>query len=312
MTRGIILKITATLIFTLMAVLIKLTGGRFELGEIAFFRAFFALAVIAIWVFWQGNARQTLKTQRVPGHILRGSIGSLGMYCNFAALGLLPLPTATAISFAAPLITVALAALVLKERVHLYRWSAVAVGFVGVLIMVGSSAFDGGRTLSGPIIGLLGAFFTASAVIQTRRLTSTDGTSTVVFYFMLSLTCVSTLMLIVAAHWPPGLVGAKFMEQQRFLLPDWRDGLLLAGIGICGGLGQIFMTESYQHADASIIASFDYSSMVWALVLGYGIFDEIASFYVLLGALIVVCAGVFVIWRERKLGLSGAQSSKVV
>jgi drug/metabolite transporter (DMT)-like permease len=218
------------------------------------------------------------------------------MYCNFSALARLPLADATAISFASPLMTVALAAVILKERVRVYRWSAVAVGFVGVIVML-LPHLDFGRyagvataaATAGAIFAVLSAFINAGTVIQTRRLTQTETTPSIVFYF--SLICaIAGAVTLPFAWYPP-------------------TPLELAGLitmGLLGGLAHIFLTESYRLATASLIAPFDYSSMLWALILGYWIFGEVPTELVFVGAGIVAAAGLFVIWRERQLGLKRA------
>ena len=133
------------------------------------------------------------------------------MYSSFAALALLPLADATAFTFAAPLMVVPLAALLLGEAVRPYRWGAVGIGFVGVTLML-SDHLGGGspaRAL-GSSIALVGALFTATAMIQTRRLTQSEATGAIVFYFTCVTTAVATLSLLAAAFWPAGAPGAAF------------------------------------------------------------------------------------------------------
>ena len=215
----------------------------------------------------------------------------------------LPLADATAISFASPLITVALAAIILKERVRIYRWSAVLVGFAGVIVMliphfdVGHYAAAGAASAAtiGSILALLAAFCNAGTVIQTRRLTQSETTSSIVFYFSLVTALAGALTLPFAWHSPTGSELTK-----------------LIALGILGGIAHIFLTESYRHAAASVVAPFDYSSMLWALLLGYWLFGELPDVLVYLGGAIVAGAGLFVIWRERRLGIERAGARKVM
>ena len=172
--------------------MIRIAGQKFPLGEIVFFRSAFAILPVVLIYAWRRELRAAVVTRRPLGHLARGGQAIVGMFLNFAALTRLPLMDATAISFASPLITVAMAALILKERVRVYRWSAVGVGLVGVVVMlwpyldvwglfyVGSVE----RTI-GAICALAGAFSNAGTVIQTRRLTDTETTSSIVFYFSL-------------------------------------------------------------------------------------------------------------------------------
>jgi drug/metabolite transporter (DMT)-like permease len=220
------------------------------------------------------------------------------MFCNFAALARLPIVDATAISFVSPLITVAMSAAFLKERVRVYRWSAVTVGFIGILVMLGPhfdlSAHAGaaGTTL-GLAFAIAGAFCNSGSVIQTRRLAETETTSSIVFYF--SLICA----LAGLATWPLG-----------WLVPTWLELVALVTVGLCGGLAHIVLTEGYRLAPASVVAPFDYTAMVWAFLLGYFFFNELPTVYVFVGAGIIAGAGLFIIWRERRLGLQRMRAAE--
>jgi drug/metabolite transporter (DMT)-like permease len=222
------------------------------------------------------------------------------MFLNFAALARLPLVDATAISFAAPLITVAFAAIFLGERVRVYRWSAVAVGFVGVVVMLWPHfdfahlmAAGTATTAIGATCAMASAFTNAGSVIQTRLLTSTESTSSIVFYF--SLICA----LAGLATWPLG-----------WAMPSGGQLAALIALGVLGGLAHILLTESYRYASASVIAPFDYTTMLWALMLGFLLFGEVPTKYVVVGAIIVAAAGLFVIWRERQLGLRRVRAAE--
>ncbi|MGL5362877.1 MAG: DMT family transporter [Bosea sp. (in: a-proteobacteria)] len=297
---GISLKIISTLAFTLMSAGIKLVAARSPVGQMIFCRSFFALIPLFIWLVWQGEFPGALKTQNLRGHLKRGMIGSTGMFAGFTALSFLPLPDAIAINYAGPLLVVVLAAWLLKEEVRFYRWTAVVIGFVGVLIMLSPhfEARDIALGLgSGPALGalaaMLGALCSAFATIEVRTLTQTEKTGAIVFYFMM---LTSLLGLATSAFgWP---------------MPSLTDAIVLVMIGILGGLGQILMTASYRAADASLVAPFEYTSMIWALAIGWFVFGELPVMAVLIGAAIVVCAGLFVIWRENKLGLLRRQSNE--
>jgi drug/metabolite transporter (DMT)-like permease len=234
-------------------------------------------------------------------------IGTTGMFCGFAALSHLPLPDATAIGYAAPLVTVVLAALILKETVRAYRWTAVVVGFVGVLVMLSphlGARLGGAGPPSGPamgaLFGLAGACCAAGATIQIRRLTATERTGAIVLYFSLLTTLLGLSTVVLG-----------------WRMPDAPDFALLALIGVLGGIGQILMTQSYRYADTSIIAPFDYTTMIFAVLIGWFAFGDLPSLAVTLGAVVVISAGIFVVWRERHLGLvrrdrEAASSQRVV
>jgi drug/metabolite transporter (DMT)-like permease len=290
---AITLKILSALAFTLMSAGIKVVSERYPTGQMVFFRSAFALVPLLVWLRWQGDLINAVRVSSIGAHALRGLIGTCGMFAGFVALSYLPLSDAVAIGYAAPLITLVLAAVVLKERVRAYRWTAVAVGFVGVLIMLMPhlDARAVARGLSaGPAIGalfaLLGAFCAAGATIQVRRLTHTETTGAIVLYFSL-LAALLGLVTIVLGWRAPALA----------------DLGLLVLTGILGGIGQILLTESYRHGDASLVAPFEYTTMIWALFVGWVAFGQLPQPAVIMGGTIVAFAGVFVVWREHRLGL---------
>jgi drug/metabolite transporter (DMT)-like permease len=163
----------------------------------------------------------------------------------------------------------------------------------------GTAATAAAGYSAGATVALCGALCTAVAMIQTRRLSRSEATGAIVFYFTSVTTAISGVLLIVAAAWPESAPGADFFAGQRFVAPGALEFCQLVAIGLLGGTGQILMTHSYRFADASIIAAFDYVSMIWAATLGYAFFSETPSAAVLAGAAVVAGAGVFVLWRER-------------
>ena len=311
MLTGVLLKIASALVFTLMSASVKFSSGSYPVAELVLFRSFFALVVLMIWLFQRHEFPHGIVTQRPLGHLGRAIAGSFGMFSGFVSLSLLPLPDATAIGFTSPLLVVVLAALVLKEKVRLYRWSAVAVGFLGVLVML-SDHIDTARSAAGSFlqpatgtgvgVALAAALFSAIATIQTRRLTWTENTGAIVFYFTLMTTVLGALVSLLASIWPTDWFAVPMLQAQAFIVPPPRDLLALVAIGLFGGVGQILMTQSFRFADASIIACFDYTALLWASALGFLLFGEVPSRLLIVGALIVALAGLFVIWREHQLG----------
>ncbi len=287
---GIALKVASTLAFAAMATLVKLLSDRYPIGEIAFFRAFFALVPVLLWVAVLGTIGTVFRTNYLPQHLLRGAFGTGAMLCGFTALSLLPFADATAIGYAAPLMTVVLAVVFLGERVFIYRWSAVVVGLIGVLVIlsdyVGPSAAAAGNG-PGALIALAGAMFAALAMTMARALVRTDSAPTIVAYF----SC------FVA-------VAALFTLPFGWVMPTAADFALLALIGLFGGIGQVLVTSSFRFGDASTIAPFDYLSMIWAFLVSFFIFGTWPTTTVLAGAAIVVAAGLFVIYREHRLGIA--------
>jgi drug/metabolite transporter (DMT)-like permease len=299
--RGVVFKLISTIAFTMMSAVIKLLGASYPIGELVFCRSLFAIVPLIIWLAWQQDIASAVRTRNILGHVRRSFIGTAAMFSGFAALAFLPLSDATAIGYAAPLFTVVLAAIVLKETVRLYRWTAVAAGFAGVIVMLlphlGQGALAAGlgdSSAKGAALGLTGAICAAFATIEVRRLTGSETTGAIVFYFSTMSTVFGALTVI------PG----SFVEGWAWHLPiNMRDAALMILVGLLGGLGQILMTQSFRHADASVIATFDYMSMIWAGIIGYFLFGELPELLVVAGALIVMLAGVFVIWRERQLGI---------
>jgi drug/metabolite transporter (DMT)-like permease len=292
--KGIVLKLISAVLFAVMSALIRYLGARYPVGEVVFYRSAFAILPVMAVYAWRGELAAVVRTERPFGQAGRGALSIVGMFCNFGALARLPLVESNAISFTSPLFSVALAALILKERVRVYRWSAVIIGFIGVLVVLSphlsgdelTIAMASATTVTGVIYAIAGSATNAGTVIQTRRLTQSESTSSIVFYF--SLSCA----LAGLATWPFG-----------WLSPTGTEFAVLISIGLLGGTAHIFLTESHRYASASVVAPFDYTSMIWALVLGYAMFGETPTPMIVIGSAIIAGAGLFVIWRERQLAL---------
>lgn len=304
---GIALKVVSTLAFAMMAACVRHLAQRYPVGEVVFARSFFALIPVIAWLAWLGHFPSAIFTKYPGQHLRRGLVGSCGMFLGFLGLAYLPLPDATALGYAAPLMVVVLAALIVKENVRIYRWTAVAIGFVGVLVMLypHMKALTGGGAGDLASIGI--AFTLASTVtnaiatIEVRRLVQLEEkTGTIVFWMMTSTTILGLLTIFYG-----------------WQMPNAQDAALMVLMGILGGIGQILVTESYHHADTSLIAPFDYTSMIWAMIIGWFLFGEWPKNNVIIGACIVIAAGLFVIWREHALGIERkkarqAQPSKML
>lgn len=293
---GIGFKLLSVFCFTIMVTLVKVLGERIPVGQLVFFRSFFGLLPLLVMIGWQGSWQTALKTKRPLGHIGRALVGGMAMTLWFSALSRLPLPDATAISFAAPLITTALAVVLLGEVVRLYRWSAVLVGFLGVLIILSPNiglvgGLDDDQRALGAVLALSSAACMALAQVFVRKLIKTESTTSVVFYFS---ACTS--------------VFALFTLPFGWVMPDLATLVMLIGIGLLGGVGQILLTHSYRLAPVSVVAPFDYSAMIFALAIGYVLFEEVPGVAVLAGSVLVVGAGLFVIYREHRIGISRAAS----
>jgi drug/metabolite transporter (DMT)-like permease len=295
--HGILLKVISVCLFVCMASLIKATADAVPPGQAVFFRSFFALPIILGWLAMRHELRDGWKTVNPLGHFWRGLIGTGAMGLGFTGLGLLPLPEVTAIGYAAPLLVVVFAAMFLDEKVGVFRLSTVALGMVGVLIVLSPrlSATLGASETLGATVVFMGAVLAALAQVFVRKLVATEGTAAIVFWF----TITSSVLSLLTIPW-------------GWSLPGWGAAGLLICSGLFGGAGQIFLTSSYRYADASLVAPFDYTSMLLALLIGYFVFDEVPTGTMLLGAAIVISAGVLIIWRERSLGLQRAQQRKAM
>ena len=244
--RGIAYKVVSVIVFITMASLIKATAPDVPSGEAVFFRSFFAMPVIVLWLAYRRELATGFRATNPLGHVWRGLVGTIAMGLGFAGLGYLPLPEVTAIGYTAPLLTVIFAAMFLGEQVRAFRISAVALGLVGVLIVVWprlsltSGDHLGQAEAFGAILVLGGAVFAALAQVFVRKLVMTEKTPAIVFYFSLTATILSLATL------PFGWV-----------IPTPTQAALLIGAGLLGGVGQIFLTSSYREADASLVAPFD-------------------------------------------------------
>lgn len=292
---GISLKIGAVLCFTLMGALIKGTGGRVPTGEVVFFRSLFAVPIMIGWLAWIGQLHEGVRTARPLGHLWRGLIGTTAMGLMFTALLLLPLPEVTALQYATPLFVTLLAAVMLGERIRLFRIGAVVIGLAGVIVVLfprlTALGEAGARETLGAVLMIGSTLAAALAQVQVRKLVATEHPATVALYFSFSSTLISLATL------PFGWV-----------LPGGADIAMLVACGLIGGVGQGMLSSSYLYAPASVVAPFDYVSIFFATAIGMVFFDEVPTSTTLLGAAIVIFAGILIIWRERQLGLNRSKS----
>lgn len=289
---GIGLKVAATFVFMAMAAIARYLGDAIPVGQLVFFRSAFAFLPIVVFMAAAGQGLSALATKRPLSHARRAFTGVVAMFTYFGALTYLPLADVTAISFASPLMVVVFAALFLGEAVRLYRWSAVAAGFVGVLIMISPHLGQGGAEGSAAIgiaLAVANTVFVACTMIFIRLMSGSESALAITFYFQLTCTVVSLVTLPFA--WVTPSLGQL--------------GLLIA-LGVLGGIGQLFMTNGYRFAQASTLANFDYVAMIWAILFGWLFFAELPAPAVYVGAVVVIASGLFIVWCERKLGLERA------
>lgn len=297
-TRAIALKLIAIFLFMVMGAMVKVAVAEVPAGQAVFYRSLFALPIIIGWLWHRGELRTGLRTERPTGHVWRGLFGTTAMALTFAGLGLLPLPEVTAIGYATPIFTVLLAAVFLGERIRLIRLSAVALGLVGVMVVVwprlgGVQDWAQGAAL-GALMILGAALLRALVQIHVRRLVQTESTAAIVFYFSVTATLLSLLTIPFGWVWPSPLVA-------------W----LMIGTGLLGGVAQILVTASYRYGAASMLAPFDYASLIFAAIIGYVVFGEVVTGTMVVGAGLVVAGGALIIWRERTLGLENRRARQL-
>jgi len=287
---GIVLKLFSVSVFIVMSALVKEAAALgAPAGQTVFFRSFFCLPVVVVWLMMRGELTSGLRTSRPGSHLRRGMFGLGGMVANFAGLAMLPLPEVTAIFYSIPLFVTIFAAIFLGERIRLFRVSTIAVGMLGVLVVMWprlteSIATHDPRHALGVLVVLAGAICSAVAAMTMRQMADKEHVGAVVFYFTL-LTTVLSLVSLPFGWAPPG--GGLY----------W----MLIATGVVGGIGQILLTASYRYADAAVISSFEFLSVVLSIIIGYFFFDEVPTTPMLAGAALVVAAGIALAWRERKV-----------
>jgi drug/metabolite transporter (DMT)-like permease len=282
--RGIAFACAAVVVFSVVNAMAKWLAASYPISEIVFFRSFFALLPVLVLAARSGGVGRALAT-RMPGtHLLRSLIWFVSVYCTFAAYHLLPMADAAAISFSAPLFLTALSALVLRERVGIHRWSAVSAGFLGVLVMVrpGMGVFQWGA-----LFALCNAVCFALGSLAVRHMASTERSVTIVLYTMFLATLLSGITL-------------PFL----WITPSPIDFAIMIAMGLLGGIGQLLTVQAFHHAPASAVAPWNYTAMIWAMLLGWGIWGEIPDEVLLVGAAIVIGSGLYLLHRETRLRTS--------
>lgn len=279
---ALLLRLLAAIVLSVMLAIVKLAGeSGIHLAEIVFWRQVPTIFAVLGWLLLRGEVAR-LKTTRVGAHARRALIGLASMALNFTAVMMLPLAEATTIVFTAAIWAVILAAVLLKEKVGRYRWGAVALGFTGVLVITQPGGSD--LPLLGAAIGLAAAMLIALISVLIRDLGRTEEPITVVFYFSLfSLPIMGAIL--------PFVYTPHTAEQ-------WSMLASLAGLGL---VAQLLLTASLRYGMVASVMVMDYTSLLWATLLGWRLFDRLPSATTWLGAPLVIAAGVIVAWREHRL-----------
>lgn len=295
------LKLASVIFFVVMAACVKAASTDVPPGQAVFFRSFFAIPVIVAWLALRGELATGLRAQNPWKHVTRGVIGTGAMAFSFAGLALLPLSEVKAIQYATPLFVVVLAAIFLGERVRAVRLTAVALGMAGVLMILWPrlSSFSAEAASSklalGALLVLCGSMCAAIVQVFVRRMVETEATAAIVFWFSVTASVLS--LATIPFGWA---------------MPTPGTAALLVAAGLFGGVGQILTTSAYRFADASVVSPFEYASMLLAVAIGYVFFAELPTPQMLGGAVLVIAAGVLIIFRERQLRLRRGRARQVV
>jgi drug/metabolite transporter (DMT)-like permease len=289
---GIALRLLTALLLAIMFAVVTLVSTRgVNVVESLFYRQC-GSALCAAGLVAAGPGLDSLRTRRVSAHVGRMALGLTAMALNFVAFILLPLAEATTIGFSVPIFSVVLAALVLGEPTGKWRWGAVAGGFAGVLLIVQPGS--GEVPLLGASVALAAALLTASVTIVIRRLGATERATTTVFWF-----AVSSLV-------PLGLLMFHFAGPH-----DAVTWAILGGLALAGGLAQLTLTGALRLAPVALVMPMDYTSLVWAVLLGAWIFGELPTPWVWAGAPIIIASGLVIVWREHRLHRRAALSAGI-
>ncbi len=280
--RGILLRCGAVVCFAVMSASMKWASEDDVAAiEMLFYRSLFGLPVVLGWLAL-GPGIGVIRTKRPRAHLIRSTIGISGILMNFQALILLPLADAITIGFTAPIFATILSAMLLGEKVGPHRWGAVALGFIGVAIVVR----PGGEAIShaGMAIALLGALGTAGVTVTIRQLGGTEHPGTIVFWFFVCSIIVSGVGMIFYSHGHAPMTWA----------------LLLMG-GVSGACAQVLMTMSLRAAPVSVVAPFDYTQILWSSLLGWAIWATVPTLNTMAGAVLISASGLYTALRERRL-----------
>jgi drug/metabolite transporter (DMT)-like permease len=288
---GIGYMILAVGLFSVMDAIVKWLSSTFSTIEIIFFRSVFAFLPL-LWVMARSDGIAALRITRPGLHVLRCAIGMVSMYLYFVAYKVLPFADAIALGFAAPLFMTALSVPLLGEKVGIRRWSAVAVGFSGVLLMLR----PGGELFQlAALVPIVAAFTYALAMVIIRQLSRQDGTVAIVFYF-------TAFTLVVSAAALPW----------TWVTPRGMDWVWLAAVGLIGGVAQIAMTRAFTMAPIAVVAPFEYTAMLWAVGLGWFVWGTLPDAWTWAGSLVLIGSGLYILHREAAVSRAATREARAL
>ncbi|NNC72850.1 MAG: DMT family transporter [Sphingomonadaceae bacterium] len=276
------MRFGAIISFGLMAACVKLASERgVAIGEILFWRFAISFFPTLLWIRL-GSGLQAIRPKRPLAHVWRAAIGLTAMYLVFLSLSLLPLAEVTTIHFAAPLFATLLSIPVLGERVGARRLIAILVGFAGVVIV--TQPQSGNLPLAGALVAIGAAIAVGLAQVTVRQISRSENSEAIVFWFALV-----------------AVIATGILQPWLYSPHDAASWALLGGVGVLGGLAQIFITKSLEAAPLQITAPFDYSQLLIATLLGWLIWSDMPRETTWIGAALIIATGLYTIYRERKL-----------
>ena len=286
---ALLIRLGAAFVLSIMLVFVKLvTHSGVSLTETLFWRQLPTVPILLLWFGTRGELA-TLGSTRLKAHAGRAMTGLAGMFLNFGAVTLLPLAVATTFNFTSAIWAVVLSALLLKEKIGPWRWGAVLLGFAGVLVM--AQPAGGHVPPFGAAVALGAAFMIALISIQIRDLAQTEHPLTIVFWF--------------AAFSVVPLAAAMPFVMSGHTAYQWT---LLGGLAMFGLLGQFLLTAALRFGAVASVIVMDYSSLIWATLFGWWVFDRLPPATTWLGAPLIVGAGLLIAWREHRLSLQKARA----
>ncbi|WP_221792501.1 DMT family transporter [Aquisediminimonas sediminicola] len=285
--RAILCRCLATILFTLMWTLSKIAS---EAGvntiEIVFYRSLFAAPVVLLWTLL-GPGLHSIRTARPFAHLQRTGIGVISMFFTFYAITLLPLAEASTLSFSAPIFSTLMSAMLLGERIGIWRITAVIFGFLGVLVVMLPGFTDHHLPLDGLIAGVLSAIGIAMVTVTVRQISDTESATAIVFWFTIGAFLIFSMLMPWFGH-----------------MHDWRIIAMLAAMGGIGAIAQLFMTAALRFAPVGVVVPFDYTQLLWATLVGFLVWNNIPPGTTWLGSAIIITAGLVTIYREHRHRIS--------
>lgn len=276
---GSLFVILGEVFFTTMGMIIKTLGENMPSYQLVFYRNVFAVIVLAPFLFRQRLTH--VKTKRIGMHLIRSISGLLAMYCFFYALANIELANAMLLKLTGPIFIPIIATLWIHEKVTLKTYLGIALGFIGVIIFLDPTT----EIQIASVIGLIGGALAAGAKVAIRKMSDTEPTARIVFYF---------------AFFGALFSGIPMLTHETYS-PNNQEWLLLIGLGLVGTVGQFFLTKAYHMAPASQVGPFTYSSLIWASLAGWLFWNEWPANNVFIGAALIITAGLVILYSKKNI-----------